>query len=111
MRENVPIRILVTNFSKRYVTLPKNALTAVHAEKPERIIPYHELASSSTKEVRTVYYIKSEDRCTQIGRHQQLAPEDKKRKTHNWRQKIEIDDIYQEYRDKFVIMMEEFGTM
>lgn len=60
-RDNVPFQILVTNFSKRPVTLPENMPILVDTKLPETIVPYDDLAPSSNTEVGAVHKKYSED--------------------------------------------------
>lgn len=54
--DNVPFRILVTDFSKIPVSLPKDMLIALDTELPETKIAYHESAPLSKTKVIAVYY-------------------------------------------------------
>lgn len=111
VRTHIPFRILVINFSKKPVNLPKNILIAVSTQLPEMIIVYEMLKSSSKRDVTTVHYNGSEDRWTQMERYPQVATEDKGRKTHDLRQEITIDGKFLGHRKKILEMMEQFKSM
>lgn len=110
VRQSVPFRIFVTNFSNGLWVYSRTYwLQSAWSYQRHQ---YHS---------RSWALIKSRIKRSPLPKirglmeggepHQQVVPENEQSKTHIWRQEILINDKCNEYRDKLQKTMEEFETM
>lgn len=85
-------------------------LIAVSTEAPETPIPHDELATSSKTEVNAVHYKESEDRMTQLS-NTKSGHGKWEEKYARLAKKVQIDNKFHGYNDKFLNTMKEFETM
>lgn len=98
------IWILMTNVFGSPLLIPK-ILIAIGPEATNSTIAYGKLASSSKAEVSTVYYNESEDAWMRTMRIQHVATEEQNKKSHEWRQDIQVDETFNGYLNTFLMMM------
>lgn len=117
-----PFYVLVSNFGRTSIHLPKHMSIAIAESPPDVVIQLgpqpqgqaKDIGESSTQGldiVAPVHYKPTESRTSQITRHTEVANEDAKRQREDWREHVEVGAAYEYLRPEINSLLTEFTSM
>lgn len=115
-----PFYVLVSNFGRTSIQLPKRMHISTATDPPETIVhiepgnegcKVNKERSAEPDAVTTVHYKPMESRETQMQRHKAVETEDKEQQMKYWKDKVDIGPSYEHLRPQILNMLSEFTHM